>query len=101
MRRIGRLRAQLQRVRTTWLNSQVQVIQNRFAHFTQVMRGKGEPRVSGVHGYFKRKDGGAVEDVRGMFKGFTQWNPGVDTEHLQMVFALAAVCEGLDANGGC
>lgn len=77
----------------------MQVIQNCFAHFTQIVRGKCEPRVSGVHGNFKREGGGAVEDVRCVFKRFTQWDPGVYTEQFQMTFVFSAVCEGLNANG--
>lgn len=80
------------------LHSQQQIINDRFAHFTQIVRGESELLRLGVHGGLKREHFCVIKHVRGVFKGFQQRNPCVDTEHFQMAFVFSAICKGRGAD---
>lgn len=64
------------------LQGQEQVINDRLAHVTQVVRGKRELLRPGVHGGFKREHFCVVENVRCVLQGFLNRNAGVDAEQL-------------------
>lgn len=59
------------------LHSQQQIINDRFAHFTQIVRGESELLRLGVHGGLKREHFCVIKHVRGVFKGFQQRNPAL------------------------